>query len=311
MNKQIRGSFGSPMFYMKGCFKMYGWCHEMLKENFEWMYLQAFVIDSIITETEDFLEEKHIKNDYDPRMSNKWKFMFHIGQNTYTWSMNMWNNKSLNNPGIQIEIDHVMICGKYNPNTCTVFRYLIPFGEHAINDSVVDQCIDEDMKALLTEYKEIIDKIIEKKDEIDQLMKVRTNEGQPITSTYVVDDFIHRFNMELSWMKSKKYVSEKMSMDEFIRLEDQDLNYNKTIYRFGDRSPAILARFYACVKDRWMFGKAYRIENINMNGLFYIENMDLQDISECGYDIIENLIDEGYKVVELEEVDNESDKKSD
>ena len=293
---------------------MYGWCHESLKENFEWMYLQAFVIDSIITETEDFLEEKHIKNDYDPRMSNRWKFMFHIGQNSYTWSMNMWNNKSLNNTGIQITIDHVMICGKYNPNSLgTVFSYLIPFGRHiTINDLVVNPYIDEDMKALLTEYKEIIDKIIEKKDEIDQLMKVRTNEGQPTTSTYVVDDFIHRFNMELSWMKSKKYVSEKMSMDELIRLEDQDLNYNKTIYRFEDRSPAILARFYARVKDHWMFGKAYRIENINMNGLFYIENMDLQDISECGYDTLENMIYEGYKVVEIVEVneDGTSDKTS-
>ena len=286
---------------------MYGWCHESLKENFEWMYLQAFVIDSIITETEDFFEEKHIKNDYDPRMSNKWKFTFHIGQNSYTWSINMWNKKSLNNPGIQIEVY------QYNPNACTVFGYLIPFGEQvAINDSVVNPNLDEDMKSLLTEYKEIIDKIIEKKDEIDQLMKVRTNEGQPTTSTYVVDDFIHRFNMELSWMKSKKYVSEKMSMDELIRLEDQDLNYNDTIYRFGDRNPSILARFYARVKDHWMFGKTYRIENINMNGLFYIENMDLQDISECGYDTIENLIDEGYKVVEIVEAneDGTSDKTS-
>ena len=113
-------------------------------------------------------------------------------------------------------------------------------------------------------------------------------------------------------MKSKKYVSEKMSMDELIRLEDEDLNYNKTIYRFEDRSPAILARFYARVKDHWMFGKSYRIENINMNGLFYIENMDLQDISECGYDTLENLIEEGYKVVGIVEVneDGKSDKTS-
>jgi hypothetical protein len=61
-----------------------------------------------------------------------------------------------------------------------------------------------------------------------------------------------------------------------------------------------------------MFGKTYRIENINLNGLFYIENMDLQDVSECGYDTIENLIDEGYKVVEIVEVneDGTSDKTS-
>ena len=50
-----------------------------------------------------------------------------------------------------------------------------------------------------------------------------------------------------------------------------------------------------------MFGKLHRIENINLNGLFYIENMDLQDISECGYDTIENLIEEGYKIVDVVE----------
>ena len=275
---------------------MFGWCHKTLKENFEWMYLQAFIIDSIITETEDFLKEKHIKNDYDPR-SNMCKFTFHIGQNGCVWSMNMWNNKSLNNLGIQIGIDRVMIDGKYNPNSSTVFRYLIPFGED-IDQSPSVLCLDDD---IFKEYKEIIDKIVKKQDEIKKLMKIRTNEGTSTTPTYVADDFIHRFNMELSWMKSKEYVSERMSMDHLMMLEDQDLNYNKTIYRFEDRNPDVLARFYARVKDHWMFGKLHRIENINMNGLFYIENMDLQDISECGYDTIENLIEEGYKVVEIVE----------
>jgi hypothetical protein len=301
------GSFGSPL-YMKGCFNMYGWCHDSLKENFEWMYLQAFVIDSIITETEDFLEEKHIKNDYDPRMSNMWKFTFHIGQNSYNWSMDMWNNKSLNNTGVQISIDQIGMLDPNKPHSQPIMRYHFGF-PHLKETPSPELYVDDD---IFREYKEIIDKIIKKKDEIDQLMKVRTNEGMP-TTTYIVDDFIHRFNMELSWMKSKKYVSEKMSMDELIRLEDEDLNYNKKIYRFSNRNPSILARFHNRVKDHWMLGKSYRLDNVDMNGLFYVENMDLQDISECGYDTLENLIDEGYKVVEIVEVneDGTSDKTSD
>jgi hypothetical protein len=280
-------------------FKMFGYTHETLKENFETAYIQAFVIDSIITETEDWLNDHNISNEYDPRTGNKYKFMFYIGRNTYIWSMNMWNKKSLNNLGVSIDIDHVMIDGKYNPNSDTVFSYLVPFGEPArTNTPNILYLVDDIFK----EYKEIIDRIIKKRDEIEQLMKVRTNEGSTTSPTYVVDDFIHRFNMELSWMKSKEYVSERMSMDHLMRLEDQDLNYNKTIYRFEDRNPAILARFYARVKDHWMFGKLHRIENINLNGLFYIENMDLQDISECGYDTIDKLVAEGYKIIEIVDV---------
>lgn len=274
---------------------MYGWCHESLKENFERMYLQAFVIDSIITETEDFLEEKHIENDYEPRTSNKWKFTFHIGQNIYTWSMDMWNNKSLNNTAIQISIDQIGALDPNKPHSQPVLRYHFGF-PHLKETPSPELYVGDD---IFREYKEIIDKITEKKNEIDQLMKVRTNEEQSTTSTCVVDDFIHRFNMELSWMKSKKYVNERLDFNRFLEMGEDDLNYNKTIYRFADKDPATISVFYNHNDIYWMFGKRHRIENIKLNGLFYIENMDFQDISECGYDTLENLIDEGYKVVEL------------
>lgn len=274
---------------------MHGWCWETLKENFETMYIQAFVIDSIITETEDFFEEKQIKNDYDPRMGNRWKFMFHIGQNSYTWSIDMWNNKSLNNSGVQISIDQIGILDPNKPHSQPILRYLFGF-PHLKETPSPELYVDDD---IFSEYKKIIDKIFEDKKHIEELFTIRTNPGMPTTSTYVVDDILHKFNMELSWMKSEKYVTEKLSFDDLIKLEDQDLNYNKTIYRFANRTPDILARFFETVKERWMFGKKHRIENINLNGLFYIENMDLQDVSECGYDTLENLIEEGYKVVEI------------
>ena len=280
---------------------MHGWCWETLKENFETMYTQAFIIDSIITETEDWFEDNNITNDYDPRMGNKYYCTFHIGSESYNWSIDMWNKNSLTNPGISISIDQLGMLDPNKPHSQPILRYHFGF-PHLKETPSPELNVDDD---IFKEYKEIIDKIFEDKKYIEELFNIRTNPGMPTTSTYVVDDILHKFNMELSWMKSKKYVSEKMSMDELIRLKDQDLNYNKTIYRFEERSPAILARFYARVKDHWMFGKTYRIENINLNGLFYIENMDLQDVSECGYDTIENLIDKGYKVVEIVEVNED------
>lgn len=287
---------------------MHGWCWETLKENFETMYTQAFIIDSIITETEDWFEDHKIRNDYDPRMGNKYHCTFHIGSETYNWSIDMWNKNSLTNPGVSISIDQLGMLDPNKPHSQPVLRYHFGF-PHLKETPSPELHVDDD---IFREYKEIIDKIFEDKKHIEELFNVHTNPGMPTTSTYVVDDILHKFNMELSWMKSEKYVTKKMSFDELIGLEDQDLNYNKTIYRLANRTPNILSRFFETVKERWMFGKTYRIENINLNGLFYIENMDLQDVSECGYDTIENLIDEGYKVVEIVEVneDGTSDKTS-
>jgi hypothetical protein len=297
---------------------MWNFIHDILAECIEDMYIQSFVIDRLITATEDFLEEEHVKHDYDPRKNvERYQFTFVLNDNEYHADF----TNSINGMKVRIHSIHLQQLVYnyeiiYNPNNVddTSFKWLHKNADKNKynNLAATKEFVPEKDYSFFEKYTKVIDEIVEKKKEIQELFKVRTNPGQPTASTYVIDDFVHKLEMELSWMKAKKYVSEKISMDELIRLEDEDLNYNKTIYRFEDRSPAILARFYARVKDHWMFGKRYRIENINMNGLFYIENMDLQDISECGYDTIENLIDEGYKVVEIVEVneDGTSDKTS-
>lgn len=294
---------------------MWNYIHDILAECIGDMYIQSFVIDRLITATEDFLEEEHVKHDYDPRKNveryvERYQFTFLLNDNGYhtdfTSTINGLKVRIYSAHLQQLVYNYEIIC---NPNKVsdTSFKWLNKDADKNKynNLAATKEFVPEEDYPFFEKYTKVIDEIVEKKKEIQELFTVRTNPGQPTASTYVIDDFIHKFEMELSWMKSKKYVSEKISMDKLMRLEDQDLNYNKTIYRFEDRSPVILARFYARVKDHWMFGKSYRIENINMNGLFYIENMDLQDISECGYDTIENLIDEGYKVVEIVEVNED------
>jgi hypothetical protein len=177
--------------------------------------------------------------------------------------------------------------------------------------------VPEETYPIFEEYAKLLNEIVEKKKEIWELFKVKTNPGQPI-STYMVDDFIHKFEMELSWMKSEKYVSDRISFDDFLKMDIDDLNYNNTIYRLADRDPVKIAELFDHMKTVWMLGKRYRISNVYLNGLFYIENCDLQDVSECGYDTIDILCSdvndtEPYKVVEiyLKEGDaNESDPKN-
>lgn len=276
--------------------------HDKLKEEFETIYLQAFIIDAIMVRTEDWLCEHNFKNDYDPRMKDGYRCKFNIGSDTYNWSIYMWNKTVLYNPGVQISINKIgMLDPDPNkPHSQPILRYNFGFPDLK-EDTFPTLYVDD---PIFKEYKEIIDKVFEEEKCIDELFKVRTNPGKPTQSTYVVDDFIHKFNMELSWMRSTKYVVERMDFEEFLKLEDQDLNYNGKIYRLADRSPAIIARLQDRIENFWMFGKRYRIENVAKNGLFYIENMDLQDVSECGYDTIDILCSdandtEPYKVVEI------------
>jgi hypothetical protein len=181
-------------------------------------------------------------------------------------------------------------------------KALVVEDQHKYNNmEITELLVSEEVFGVLKRYSGTIDDIVEQKKIIQVQFDVRTNPGMPCESTYVVDDFLHNFEMELSWMRSIKYVVERMDFEEFLKLEDQDLNYNGKLYRLADKSPAIIARLQDKIENFWMFGKRYRIENVAKNGLFYIENMDLQDVSECGYDTIDILCtgNNRYDVVEL------------
>ncbi|MBR5296400.1 MAG: hypothetical protein IKU29_00835, partial [Parabacteroides sp.] len=274
--------------------------HDKLKGEFETIYLQAFIIDAIMVRTEDWLYEHNFKNDYDPRMKDGYRCRFNIGSDTYNWSINMWNKTVLHNPGVEISIDEIGMFDPNKPHSRPILRYL--FGFPNLKESSAATLYVDD--PVFKEYKEIIDKVFEEEKCIDELFKVRTNPGQPTQSTYVVDDFIHKFNMELSWMKSEKYVSERISFDDFIKMDIDDLNYNNTIYRLADRDPVKIAELFDHMKTVWMLGKQHRISNVYLNGLFYVENCDLQDVSECGYDTIDILCSNAndtkpYKVIEI------------
>lgn len=278
---------------------MYGWFHEELKQAFEDMYIRTYILDSIITLTEDFLQEEEIKNTFEPRTGSKTSFEFKIGKEEFDWNVIPEHNI------VKIRISqhagdlvwcYLIYIDPSKP------KALVVEDQHKYNNmDITELLVSEEVFGVLKRYSGTIDDIVEQKKIIQVQFDVRTNPGMPCESTYVVDDFLHNFEMELSWMRSIKYVVERMDFEEFLKLEDQDLNYNGKLYRLADKSPAIIARLQDKIENFWMFGKRYRIENVAKNGLFYIENMDLQDVSECGYDTIDILCtgNNRYDVVEL------------
>jgi len=278
---------------------MYGWYQDELKQVFEDVYIRTYVLDSIITATEDFLQEEEIRNTFEPRTGSKTSFEFKIGEEEFDWNVVSEHNVvrlRISQHAGDLVWCYIIYIDPSKP------KALVVEDQHKYNNmKVTEILVNEEAFGVLKRYSGTIDDIVEQKKIIQEQFNVRTNPGMPCESTYVVDDFLHNFEMELSWMRSTKYVVERMDFEEFLKLEDQDLNYNGKLYRLADKSPAIIARLQDRIENFWMFGKRYRIENISKNGLFYIENMDLQDVSECGYDTIDILCtgNNRYDVVEL------------
>ena len=281
--------------------------HDQLAGKIMDSYIQSFVIDNLIDKTEDFFDSK-CDNTYDPRNSVYDKFYFTFNGETYFTTFVPHPNS-------------IKVC-IFNKISKLVFVYEIIYSpEKEIDDffkwhdtdsdhnkyfniEATKYYVTEDNMSIFEEYANVLDDIVEKKKEISALLAERTNPGQPTASTYMIDDVIHKFEMELSWMKSKKYVSERISFDEFLKLDIDDLNYNNTIYRLENRDVETISKLLKHFQDSLMLNRLYRIENVRLNGLFYVENCDLQDVSEFGYDTIDILCSpvndtKPYKVIEI------------
>lgn len=294
---------------MGGCINMYGFMNENLRIAFEDIYISGFIVDSIISKTEDFFA--NVENDYNPRLGDIRNFMFKYSEHEYCWSLMRGDNHfcvkiQRNDLPFEIQFSYDIYI---NPEK-NKFKNINDKDKYW-NSEMTKERVSEKEFQFFSKYAKELDGIVEDKKEIQNLFTVRTNPGLPTHATYVVDDFIHKFDMELSWMKSEKYITERLSFNKFLRMDLDDLNYNDTIYRLKDRCPVVLNQLRDFLIRDLQLGKRYRIDNVYLNGLFYIENCDIQDISQCGYDTIDILCsgDKAYKVCELyieEENNNES-----
>lgn len=287
---------------------MYGFMNENLRIAFEDIYISGVIVDSIISKTEDFFAD--VENDYNPRSGDIRNFMFKYSEHEYCWSLMRGDNHfcvKIQRNDLPFEIQFIYDI-YINPEK-NKFKN-IPDKNKYWNSEKTKERVSEKEFQFFSEYAKELDSIVEDKKEIQKLFNVKINPGG-LPAAYVVEDFIHKFDMELSWMKSEKYITERLSFNKFLQMDLDDLNYNSTIYRLKDRCPTVLNQLKDFLIKDLQLGKRYRIDNVYLNGLFYIENCDIQDISQCGYDTIDILCsgDKAYKVCELyieEENDNES-----
>lgn len=100
-----------------------------------------------------------------------------------------------------------------------------------------------------------------------------------------------------AYVISEDFVEDSITLDEFLKLDMDDVNYNHTVYRITDENmlPILKEHF----EKVFMLGKFHRFENVQANRLFYIENCDLQDIQEVYGDNIWDIRDEKYRFINI------------
>ena len=156
---------------------------------------------------------------------------------------------------------------------------------------------DEAINSVFSEY---IDKMNEICKKVSRRHKALLTNMVSDTENYTqtpIDDAIDSLNMNTAYIISGDFVEESITLDEFLKLELDDVNYNNTVYRItNDEMLPVLKEFF---KNVFMLGKFHRFDNVKSNRLFYIENCDLQDIQEVLSDNIYNVKEEGYKFVNI------------
>ena len=89
---------------------------------------------------------------------------------------------------------------------------------------------------------------------------------------------------------------DKITLDEFLSYELEEINYNNKVYCFSEVDEETIIKKL----KSFGLGKSHRYWGVTDNNLFYIENCDIQDISNIGYDTLCDLLLSGYDIIVIE-----------
>lgn len=114
-----------------------------------------------------------------------------------------------------------------------------------------------------------------------------------------IDNTIHNFHLKMSYQQAGEFVKEKITFDEFLKLGKDDINNNKTVYRFTNNLLIVPIENHLRHKlglecEHFDFGTTM------INQIFYIEDYGVHSITETDGDTFLDLIDKGYVVVDID-----------
>ena len=259
-----------------------------LCNQLKFCHAEGTAITYLFMMSDEFFEENNIEPD--TRDYDKWVkegyFIFPIESQKYmvSFSMRVIRNEMKFNVNIYKETPKAQVY-------TSIFQAYSPMNP----GELICRKNESEKNPKILDYIERIKELFKKLDVLWEgydtyLRPSGDTEAAPTTPiTHALDVL----RMDLASLRYPEYVTDTMSISEFMKLDIDDVNYSDTIYWCPE--PSLLIRIQEKFKE-WMLGRMYRIGNVRMNGLFYIENCDLQDVSEVGYDRLENLIGNGKLV---------------
>lgn len=204
---------------------------------------------------------------------------FKYGNSEYTWlcMCDLFTNE--NECVITISISDIS-------DNDILFKFVITITPSTIKYESLPYENDLYNSSLITKYITTLSEIC---DEYKKYLKKTTPKNMKNINHYLL--------LKACFHVSKEYVSDSIKLDDFLKLDCDDINYNKTIYRISNDE--MIPKIEDVLKHGWEFGKQYRFETVRVNKLFYIENCDIQDISDYDGDRLFDRIEEGYKIIEI------------
>lgn len=99
----------------------------------------------------------------------------------------------------------------------------------------------------------------------------------------------------------KQVLTHKITLDEFKKLEVDDVNYKNKIFVIGvpDDDPWRYLYTFNEIKDvienKWMLSHTYRLSTVEDESVFYVENCDLQ-CCDSQIELLSLIFDDGYEL---------------
>lgn len=114
-----------------------------------------------------------------------------------------------------------------------------------------------------------------------------------------IDDTIQNIHLKMSYQQADEFVKEKITFDEFLKLGKDNINNNKTIYRFADY--VLIVHIENHLRHKLgLECEHFDFATTVINQMFYIEDYDVHSITETDGDTFLDLVDKGYVVVDID-----------
>lgn len=255
---------------------------ETMRDNFKFSDTVCFIMQKVYEATEELIGSKHDT----PCPTNELRFV--CGEDTYVWDVR--HQETIDEVMIKIKIRKlfVKLFMEEKGDILFDFEFYIKskgVSSHSFTDIQVDK---SSIKDKITKYRKQLSAI------------AYTAHRRHVSMTDDdIEDVMHNIHLRMSYQQAGVYAKEKITFDEFLKLGKDNINNNKTIYRFADY--VLIVHIENHLRHKLgLECEHFDFATTVINQMFHIEDYDVHSITETDGDTFLDLIDKGYVVVDID-----------